>query len=198
MRVSGNASCPRAGAVRRVRAAHRRHAGGGAPPRSHTQNLCSWLPFVRTLRKHGYSALRYDYLDPGMLPADARAGAAAALEQGAAHVVLMGESVGARASIKAAASHPDGVVAVVSLSAERTVRSDPVDVMVSARRVKTPTLLVSARDDPFVNGATPALLKALAGGGKRALIVAGLDHGTELLSAQRVRSAILAFVAQSR
>jgi pimeloyl-ACP methyl ester carboxylesterase len=165
------------------------------------ENLCSWLPFARTLRAHGYSALLYDYLDPGMLPADARAGAHAALAHGADSIVLMGASVGARASIKAAASRPRHVVAVISLSAERTVRSDPIDLLVAAHGVSTPTLLISARDDPFVTGATPLLLHALASRRKRALIVAGVDHGTTLLgdnSAQRVKAAILAFVAPAR
>ena len=165
------------------------------------ENLCSWLPFVRTLSAHGYSALLYDYLDPGMLTADAYAGASAARAHGATGVVLMGASVGARASIKAAALRPPGAVAVISLSAERSVRSDPADLLLAAPRVTTPTLLIGARDDPFVNGATPKLLQALASHRRRALIVAGIDHGTELLTdsfAQRVRTAILAFVATGR
>jgi dienelactone hydrolase len=165
------------------------------------ENLCSWLPFVRVLRAHGYSALLYDYLDPAMLAEDAVAAAGAARGDGARRIVLMGASVGARASINAGAMHPAGVVAIVSLSAERTVRSDPAGLLLAARRVNTATLLVSARDDPFVNGATPALLEALGSRRKRDLIVAGTDHGTELLSdssAARVRAAILDFVAANR
>jgi dienelactone hydrolase len=112
----------------------------------------------------------------------------------------MGASVGARASIRAAARRPPDLAAVVSLSAERAVRSDPTDLVRPAHRVRAPALLVSARADPFVNGFTPQLLRALASRRKRALIVSGVDHGTELLSdafAPRVRSAILDFVAAS-
>ena len=165
------------------------------------ENLCSWLSFVTRVRAHHYAALLYDYTDPTELAADARAGASAALAAGARRVVLMGASVGARASIEAAARRQPWVIAVVSLSAERTVRSDPTDLVTHAREVRTPTLLVSARDDPFVTGATIPILKALASPRKRALIVPGLDHGTALLtgnSRDRVQDAILQFLAPYR
>jgi hypothetical protein len=161
------------------------------------ENLCSWLPFVGTLRAHGYSALLYDYLDPSELAADARAGAATALAAGARRVVLMGASVGARASIKAASSHPPGVVGVISLSAERTVASDRADLVGPARKLTIPTLLISAREDPYLSGDTAALLSALRAHRKSALVMPGSDHGTALLSGSssaRVRAAILSFL----
>lgn len=162
------------------------------------EDLCAWQPFVRALNRHGYAALLYDYLDPTELPAEARAGVRAARAAGARRVVLMGASVGARGSIAAAASDPPGVVAVISLSAERTVASDPVDLVPRARHVTIPTLLVAARDDVFAQGATRPLDRAIAAHRKRALIVSGGDHGTALLTgkhAARVRNAIFAFVA---
>jgi hypothetical protein len=67
-----------------------------------------------------------------------------------------------------------------------------------ARRVKSPTLLISSRADPFVVGFTPQLLRRLGAGDKHALILPGLDHGTALLTdnyGPRVRAAILTFVA---
>jgi pimeloyl-ACP methyl ester carboxylesterase len=165
------------------------------------ENLCSWLPFVRALTRRGYSALLYDYLAPTDLPADASAGVVAARTAGARHVVLMGASVGARASIEAAAGDDTRSSAVVSLSAERTVRLDPTDLLGVAPRVAAPTLLISARDDPFVDGATRRLLAALGARDKRALILPGADHGTALLTdgtGARVRATILAFVAAAR
>ena len=162
------------------------------------ENLCSWLPFVRTLRAHGYSALLYDYLDPSQLAADATAGAAAARAAGARRVILIGASVGARGSIKAAATGPPGVAAVVSLSAERSVSSDPSDLVRSAAHVKLPALLIGAREDPFAQGATGPLLRAMPSTHKRALVLPGVDHGTALLSGEhgrRVQSAILSFAA---
>lgn len=161
------------------------------------ENLCSWLPFVGTLRAHGYSALLYDYVDPSEIAADARAGAAAALAVGGRRVVLMGASVGARASIKAASSHPPGVVGVISLSAERTVASDPADLIGPARKLTVPTLLISAREDPYLSGDTVALLGAVRARRKNALVVPGSDHGTALLSGSsgaRVRAAVLSFL----
>jgi pimeloyl-ACP methyl ester carboxylesterase len=120
---------------------------------------------------------------------------------GAPRVVLTGASVGARASIEAAAGKNTGIAAVASLSAERTVRSDPTDLVGLARRVAAPTLLISARDDPFAGGATRPQLRALGTRDKRALILAGADHGTALLTdgaGQRVRASIRAFVAAAR
>jgi pimeloyl-ACP methyl ester carboxylesterase len=164
------------------------------------ENLCSWLPFVAELRARGYGALLYDYLDPSQLPADAAAGARAALAAGARQAVLMGASVGARASIEAAALRPPAVSAAIALSAEQTVRSDPTDLTGPARRDRIATLLIGARQDPFIEGFTPVLLRALGSRDKRALILPGLDHGTELLTdvnAPRVRAAIFAFVSAS-
>ena len=165
------------------------------------ENLCSWLPFAGELMAHGYAALLYDYRNPTDLPADAHAGAMAALLAGAHRIILMGASVGARASIEAAGIDRPQIAAVIALSAERTVRSDPRDLTGPARDVTSPTLLVAARQDPYVTGATLPLLRALAGAEKRALIVPGMDHGTALLTdsnGPRVRSAILSFVASSR
>jgi len=164
------------------------------------ENLCSWLPFVTILRERGYAALLYDYLDPASLPAEVAAAARAAIDAGAMHVVLLGASVGARASIEAAAAHPAGVSAVVSLSAEQTVRSDSTDLARVARRLTLPTLLVSAREDPFVEGFTPTLLRAIATRDKRALILSGIDHGTALLTdsdGPRVRATILGFISRA-
>jgi pimeloyl-ACP methyl ester carboxylesterase len=162
------------------------------------ESLCSWLPFVATLNRHGYSALLYDYLDPSDLRAEAQAAVRAARQAGARRVVLMGASVGARASIEAAAGRPTGVSAVISLSAERTVRSDPTDLLGPARQVTIPALLISARQDPFTEGVTGPLLRALGSRHKQALTLPGLDHGTALLTGQfgrRVEAAILSFVA---
>jgi pimeloyl-ACP methyl ester carboxylesterase len=162
------------------------------------ENLCSWRPLVAALTRRGYSVLLYDYRDPTRIPTEIAAGTVAARAAGAHRIVLMGASVGARGSIEAAARRPAGVVAVVSLSAERTVRSDPSDLVKRAHWVVVPTLLISARQDPFVDGATLALLRALASRRKQAMILPGPDHGTALLAdhnGRRVLGAILSFIA---
>jgi pimeloyl-ACP methyl ester carboxylesterase len=163
------------------------------------ENLCSWLPFVRTLERHGNSALLYDAGDPAAIPAEATAGAMAARAAGARRVVLMGASVGARGSLVAAARRIPGITAVVSLSAERTIRSDPGDLTHRIHRVRIPALLISARADPFVGGATTALARALASRRREVLIVPGIDHGTSLLTGadgRRVQAAIFAFTGR--
>jgi hypothetical protein len=106
------------------------------------ENLCSWLPFARTLEAHGYSAMLFDFVASPYLPAEAAAAAVAARAAGARHVILMGASVGGVASIQAAAARPPGLAAVVTLSAEP--RLGPSDL----RRVTSPTLMITASDDP--------------------------------------------------
>ena len=166
------------------------------------ENLCSWLPFVRPLERHGYSVLLYDYLDPTNYPAEAIAAARAALRAGSRQIVFMGASIGARASVEAAALHPAAVAAVITLSAERMTGNDATDLLTVAPHVHAPALLVSARDDPYVSGGiTGALLRALHSPRKRALVLPGADHGTSLLTdsyGPRVQSAIFAFVGAGR
>lgn len=114
--------------------------------------------------------------------------------------VLMGASVGARASTEATASSPPGVSAVITLSAEQTVRSDPTDLARPARRDRIPTLLIGARQDPLNEGFAPVLLRAVGSRDKQAPILPGLDHGTALLTGEngpRVRASIFGFVSRS-
>ena len=159
------------------------------------RNLCSWLPFARTLTAGGYRVLLYDY---ARASADVEA-AAAAVELrrlGARSVTLVGASEGAKASIIAAARPATPVDGVVSLSAERYLGGT--DVLPSARKLSRPALFVTARDDPYSQSDTPQLYAACPALQKRLVVVPGDAHGVDLLTgptADPVHDAILAFLA---
>jgi hypothetical protein len=91
------------------------------------------------------------------------------------------------------------VGAAVSLSAERSVGNLP-EILADARRVRVPSLYIGSHEDGYTtfgretrefHRVTPARVN-------RMLLVAGGDHGVDLLSDRygpRVRAAIIAFLA---
>ncbi|HEU5418750.1 MAG TPA: alpha/beta hydrolase [Streptosporangiaceae bacterium] len=163
------------------------------------ENLCSWLPFATRLAAARYRVVVWDY---GVNPAP---GELARLvrhlrSQGATRIVLMGASEGAKASLIAGARIRPAVQGVVSLSAEPVLQPGIV-VVRSVRRLRSPLLLVTARQDPFGSAqAAPDFLAAARSQDKRLVRVAGSDHGTALLagrSAARTMPAVLAFLRRS-
>jgi pimeloyl-ACP methyl ester carboxylesterase len=131
-----------------------------------------------------------------------RSGAAArALHRlGAAQVVLLGASEGARASIIAAANPATPATAVVSLSAERYIRGGT-DVKVGAARLTRPILFIAAGHDPYAASATLTLYRACGSHDKKLVRVAGAAHVVDLLrgpTAVVVRSDILDFPRRHR
>jgi len=163
------------------------------------RDLCAWLPFARTLEGAGYRVLLFDYA--GSSPwADVTAAARAARRLGARRVLLVGASEGAKSSLVAAAAHPSGVAAVVSISAERSF-ADGTDVRPSAAKLRRPVLFLTSRGDPFAAADTPFLYAACGSPHKQLLRVAGDAHGVDLLSgatARKARRAILDFLAVNR
>jgi hypothetical protein len=113
------------------------------------RDLCAWVPFARTLAGAGYRALVFDH--SGAEPqADVAATAQKLRDLGAAKVILMGASKGARASL-AAASQGVNAAAVVSLSAETIERSGPPRITPFVRRLRIPVLFVATRKDPYTS-----------------------------------------------
>ena len=163
------------------------------------ENLCSWLPFTRRLTALGYRVVLWDY--GGSEPAaELRALTRWLRRPGAARIVLMGASEGAKASLVAAARLGHEVRGVVSLSAETVLLPD-IEVARSVARLRCRLLLVTAAQDPY--GSAQAALEFLAaapGRDKRLVRVAGGDHGTALLSgpaAVTVLPAVLAFLRRA-
>jgi pimeloyl-ACP methyl ester carboxylesterase len=152
----------------------------------------AWVPFARLLAARGYRVLAFDYgVDS---PESDVAAAAHALERlGVQRVVLVGASKGAKASLMAAAAPLPGVVGVVSLSAERTAGGR--DVVPFARRLRLPTLFVTAKDDPWSKSDTPLLERVASNTASRRLVVVpGNAHGIALTTSARVERAVFAFL----
>jgi dienelactone hydrolase len=163
---------------------------------------CGWLPYARNVTRSGVRSLVFDY---GTAEREDEVLAAARWlrENGAKRVVLVGASIGGRAVVTAAArAHGSGVDAVVSLSGERILGAQR-DIIVDARRLKTPTLWVSSLNDGYTSFAeeTRQLYRAAKGHAQpdRLLVVSGDDHGTDLLTgsqAKRVVPAVTSFICQ--
>jgi uncharacterized protein len=162
----------------------------------------SWAEFADLLRGRGYLSLAFDfrgYGDSGgerdvpELWRDVLAATAALREQGANGVVVIGASMGGTASL-VAASRSD-VNGVITLSAPTTFMglSAPPEVLASIDEAK---LFVAAEGDESAPESAQALYEQ-SSGGKRVEIVAGVEHGTELLEGGRaevVRNLILQFL----
>lgn len=159
------------------------------------ENLCSWVPFARTLARAGYRALLTDVTAPQQVDF-AHTAARYLRTHGAKRVVLMGASVGARASLAAAArGHVD---AAVALSAEQLTNSGPPDLLGILPHLDVPTLMVYARDDGYVGGMDIArnLYRHVAARDKHLLVLPGDAHGTATLP--KAQAAILRFLATVR
>jgi dienelactone hydrolase len=144
-------------------------------------NLCEWLPFGTKLASSGFRVLLHDYGATADPQGDVALAAAKLRSSGAAAVVLMGASEGAKASLVAATTMRPPPAAVVSLSAERTLRGT--DVLPAAAKLAAPVLFVTAQHDSLVGDATRQLYQAAAKAPARRLeTVPGDAHGTDLLA----------------
>jgi pimeloyl-ACP methyl ester carboxylesterase len=153
-------------------------------------DLCSWLPFAKRLAAAGMLVLVFDFPSTRNLDRYVVAAVAELRRQGAHSIALAGASMGGTA-VLVAASHASSISRVASLSGPRIF--EDLDAGRAVPRVHVPTLFVAGREDsPFVDDAR-AMYRA-ATGDKRLLIVAGSDHGTDLLDDEHVGDQLLAFL----
>jgi pimeloyl-ACP methyl ester carboxylesterase len=96
--------------------------------------------------------------------------------------VMVGASFGGRIVIEAAAQHPDGLRAIVSVSGEAEDNAWR-NILGDARGVTVPALYVGARHDQFTEGTRQqrALHRAMRGSPNLRVELAGPGHGTDLL-----------------
>ena len=162
-------------------------------------SACGWTSFARQLVAQGMRVLLFEYDDESQAAGEGLAAARALRAAGVRHVALVGASIGGRAVVQAASRDHRTLAAAVSLSAERSVGANLREILPLARRIHLPSLYVGSRDDGYTtfgrdtrqfHQVTPAKVN-------RMLLVAGGDHGVDLLSDEngpRVRKAILAFL----
>jgi dienelactone hydrolase len=154
-------------------------------------DLCSWLPFAKTLRARGYHVLLFDY-GFGAPQKEVAAAAGELRRLGTKRVVLVGASEGAKASILAAGS----AQAVVALSPERFLKG--ADIEAAAKKVTVPALVAVSQHDPYSAADAPAVEAALGSQRKRLVTVPGDAHGVALTRgapAATVAAAVLSFLA---
>ena len=158
------------------------------------EDLCGWLPFAHAAAAQGLRVLAFDY-GSGRPEREVAAAAGELRRRGAARVVLVGASEGAKAAILAEAARPRLAVAVVAVSPERFLRGT--DVLPAARRLRVPTLFVVSAHDPYSAVDTPTLAHAAPRARARLVTVPGDAHGVDLVrdrSVATVGAAVLDFL----
>jgi pimeloyl-ACP methyl ester carboxylesterase len=171
-------------------------------------DLCSWLPYGRTLVARGFRVLAIDLRGAGSsgqppgeaasrFDRDVVAAAKLVRSAGAKRVVLAGGSIGGAAVLIGAASIPPSVDGVISVSSPASAFG--LDALAAVRHLRAPVLIVNGRDDPI----TPVsdarrLYGAAASRSKRLVILPGSLHGSALLSGTggaHARSILTAFIS---
>jgi pimeloyl-ACP methyl ester carboxylesterase len=162
----------------------------------HGGNLCGWVAYAEHLRDLGYRALAFDFRTN--LPADVGSAAQQLRADGATHIVLMGASMGGTASLVAATSTATSVAGVAALSAPSSFLG--LDGLGAARQLTIPVLFMAAQDNGEFPGDARAMYAACASSHKQLQVLAGSDHGTQLLHgavASQATSLLDAFLAMS-
>jgi pimeloyl-ACP methyl ester carboxylesterase len=183
---------------------HRFGSGSTAVVLAHQSdgNLCQWVPYARRLAGLGYLVIAFDFRNVGEsqtrhYPANQRFGgdvAAAANEArrlGASRVFLVGASLGGSAVLQAAANAKRAVAGVVSVSGA----ADLADAIASVKRLRVPVLYFAASGDTDFAADARKLYAATPPGRKSIEVVAGFEHGTQLVAANaKVRAALERFL----
>jgi pimeloyl-ACP methyl ester carboxylesterase len=145
-------------------------------------DACEWTGFVRAATARGLRTAQIDW--NGDFVPETLDAIAALRRSGARKVALVGASLGGHFALVVAARHDPRVDAVVTLSAERTERSDARDAAHAARRIRIPALTIGSRNDGWTTfGAdTRAIHRAIPAPVNTMLLVPGAAHGVDLLS----------------
>jgi dienelactone hydrolase len=156
-------------------------------------DVCEWLPYARDFAGAGYRVLVYD-ARPGLrVDLDLAAAIEALRRTGPEHVVAMGSSMGAIASLIGSASLASAPAAVVSLSAPASFGR--LNALQAVTRLPAPTFFAASEtDEPFVSDAR-SLYAASAATDKRLEILPGGVHGSAMLQDAAFRSRVEAFIA---
>jgi pimeloyl-ACP methyl ester carboxylesterase len=151
----------------------------------------TWAPFAREIAAHGYLALTYNFrywvsatkMQDDLrdkAAEDVRAAIAFARQQGAQHVVLVGASLGALASISCGHTQPEAVVIMAApfdpFPALPSLQVDTADL----QAITVPKLLINTeRDEGGFTESTRKMFE-VAPEPKELQIYPGSAHGTDL------------------
>ena len=172
----------------------------------------TWVPFARQIAARGYLALTYNFrywvTDTRMQDSmrdkaaeDLRAAVAFVRQQGAQRVVLIGASLGALASIKAASDVQPAAVVVMaapfgSFPALPSLQVDQADL----RAIAAPKLFINTEHDQGGFTASTQQMFEAAPDPKELQIYPGSAHGTDLFDtdqASALTQRLIEFVEQS-
>jgi pimeloyl-ACP methyl ester carboxylesterase len=166
-------------------------------PEAGGSGLCGWWPYAVSLARHHFRVLLFDprcfglsscpRRGVGLLAADVTAAVALLHHQGCTAVEVVGASAGGSAALVAAA-HDRHITAIADLSGDENTtpmsKHRPRTADAAAGRIRQPTLIAVARDDPYVTvHAERAIASALATPRKRLLVEPNrAGHGWDMLA----------------
>jgi pimeloyl-ACP methyl ester carboxylesterase len=168
-------------------------------------DVCQWTPYARRLASLGYTAIAFDLRGFGLsqrrvgnaslrYAGDIAAAVKTARSQGAEHVVVVGASIGANATVVAGANVRPALDGIVSLSAPGTFRLDAIS---AAGKLAVPVLYAAADVDEGGTYAKDArtMYDATPVSDKQIVIVPGAAHGVRLVAGPgKVRTLVERFV----
>lgn len=173
---------------------------------SGASDLCSWVPYGRTLAARGYRVLAFDQRGFGSSGQSGRSnrkdrvdydvlGAIRTMRaRGARSVILGGGSLGGAAVLSAAARATPLVNGVISFSSPTRYRR--VDALGAVRVLRVPALFVAAEEDtPFPQDAQ-TMYEACSSADKQVVIFPGIHHGAPLLRDPNARTLVDDFIAR--
>ncbi len=148
-------------------------------------DMTSWFDFARLLADEGYTAIAFNFRGYGEsegdegefnVAADVRGAVAAALDEGANDVFVIGASMGGTGAIATAAS--DNIAGTVAISAPAEFGTLRAPVLVQL--INGPLLLIAADEDG--EAANDALDIASDKPDAEILVLPGAQHGTNLFA----------------
>jgi pimeloyl-ACP methyl ester carboxylesterase len=174
-------------------------------------NLCPWAEYAKTLAGKGYMVVAVDYrgfgsseLSGGVGKFEVERDTIAAIDElrkrGAKSVVLIGASLGAMGSMRAAATVTPPVQGVIQISGP--TKFPGMDISASLPKVRVPVLFIGSEGDVNATENIPAELKSqyakIASKDKRIVLFEDFEHGTDLFQsrfADRFRAEMEKFLA---
>jgi pimeloyl-ACP methyl ester carboxylesterase len=173
---------------------------------SGASDLCSWLPYGRTLAARGYRVLAFDQRGFGSSGQSGRSNRKSRVDydvlgairtmraRGATNVILGGGSLGGAAVLSATARATPLVNGVISLSSP--TRFGRVDALGAVRAFRVPALFVAAEEDtPFPQDAQ-TMYEACSSPDKQIVIFPGFQHAAPLLRDPNARATVDDFIAR--